>query len=112
MKSKVYLLLYLFSTFIILKGNSQTSIDPNYIVQPKRWDPPLSSDELNTIMNCSNYERFGLTPDMSRETILSRHSDCCFSVSNDGRDSSGLLIILFIALLLILGVFWVIRYSD
>lgn len=112
MKSKVNLLLFLFSALFILKSNSQSSIDPNYIVQPKRWDPPLSSEELNTIMNCSNYERFGLTPDMSRETILSRHSVCCFSSANDGRGSLGLLIILFIALLLILGVFLVIRYSD
>jgi len=97
-------------------------VDPNHIVQPIRWSPPLSSVELNTFMNCSNYERFGLTPDMSRETILSRHFDCCFSGNNDGRhtsdykissieDNTFLAVFLFTGVLVLVGVitYFVIR---
>lgn len=58
-------------------------VDPSHIVQPTRWNPPLSNEELNKIMSCPNYEKFGLLPTYSREKILQMHKDCCFSETVD-----------------------------
>lgn len=74
-------------------------VDPSHIVQPTRWNPPLSSEELNKIMSCANYEKFGLLPTQSRETILLMHKDCCFS---DGVDPVYIIIALAVGLVILI----------
>lgn len=81
--------------------DSQTYEDPSpskgitTVTEPKRWDPPLSAKELNTIMNCANYERFGLTPEMTKMDIVRLHSKCCFG---DGDEANASPRILYFAL--------------
>jgi len=33
--------------------------DPASLIEPKRWDNPLNSDEFDKIQNCPNYEKYG-----------------------------------------------------
>jgi hypothetical protein len=81
--------------------NSETSlVDPSSIVQPIRWDASLSSEELNKIMSCPNYKKYGLLPTYTRETILSMHKDCCFK---DGFNSITFGLILVVGALFLIG---------